>query len=333
MTDLTTSYLGLTLRSPLVASCSPLTGEIESLRRMEEAGIGAVVLPSLYEEEIVAAELEIDRVLDTGAESYPEALNYFPDLQDYDVGPEGHLRLVEDAKAKLSVPVIASVNATSPGGWTGYARQLEDAGADAIELNVYRVAADPQRSGAEVEQDYIDIVTEVRASLRVPLAVKIGPFFSSMAHMAYRVVAAGADGLVLFNRFYQPDLNLETLMVEPRVELSDSRDLRLPLRWIAILHGQLRASLAATSGVHTSADVAKVLLVGADVAMMTAALLRNGPGHVAVLERELLAWMTEREYDSVAQLRGSASQRGAENPSAFERSQYIKALTTYAARH
>jgi dihydroorotate dehydrogenase (fumarate) len=333
VTDLTTFYLGLQLRSPLVASCSPITGEIDSLQRLEEAGIGAVVLPSLYEEEIVAAELELDRVLDTGAESYPEALTYFPDLQDYDVGPEGHLRLVEDAKAKLAVPVIASVNASSPGGWTGYARQLEDAGADAIELNIYRVAADPARSGAEVEQDYIDIVTEVRAALRVPLAVKIGPFFSSMAHMANRVVAAGADGLVLFNRFYQPDLNLETLMVEPRVELSDSRDLRLPLRWIAILHGQVRASIAATSGVHTAADVAKVLLVGADVAMMTAALLRNGPGHVAVLERELLAWMAEREYDSVAQLRGSASQRGAENPSAFERSQYIKALTTYAARH
>lgn len=333
MTDLTTTYLGLKLRSPLVASCSPITGEIDTLQRLEEAGIGAVVLPSLYEEEIIAAELELDRVLDAGAESFPEALNYFPDMQDYDVGPEGHLRLVEDAKAKLAVPVIASVNASSPGGWTGYARQLEDAGADAIELNIYRVAADPERTGAEVEQDYVDIVTEVRAAIRVPLAVKIGPFFSSMAHMAKQVVAAGADGLVLFNRFYQPDLNLETLAAEPRVELSDSRDLRLPLRWIAILHGQVSASLAATSGVHTAADVEKVLLVGADVAMMTAALLRNGPGHVAALERELVAWMVEREYDSVSQLRGSASQRGAENPSAFERSQYMKALTTYAARH
>jgi dihydroorotate dehydrogenase (fumarate) len=332
VTDLRTTYLGLDLRSPLVASAGPLTGDLDSLRRLQDAGTAAVVLPSLFEEQITHDEFEVERVLSTGTESFAEALDYFPDLDDYNTGPESYLGLVEEAKRVLEIPVIASLNGVSSGGWTDYARLLQSAGADAIELNVYFVATDPAVTAPEVEERYIDLVASVRKTIRIPLAVKIGPFFSSMANMAVRLVDAGADGLVLFNRFYQPDIDLETMYVAPSLALSSSHELRLPLRWIAILHGVVEASLAATTGVHTSKEVAKVLLAGADVAMMTSALLRAGPEHVADVEAGLVAWMAEKEYESVSQLRGSMSQRSVPDPAAFERANYMKVLTTFTSR-
>ena len=329
--DLRSRYLGLELRSPLVASSSPLTGRLESLKRVEAAGAGAVVLPSLFEELISHESLELDRVLSTGAESSPEAGGYFPELPGYETGPESYLALVEQAKAELEVPVIASLNGSSTGGWIRYARLLEQAGADALELNVYRVAADASVSGAEVERGYVELVSAVRDAVDLPLAVKIGPFFSALANMAQQLAAAGAAGLVLFNRFYQPDLDLETLDVTPRLVLSTSEELRLPLRWIAILHGRIDACLAATTGVHTGEDAAKALLAGADVAMMTSALLRHGPEHLAQVERWLVRWLDEREYESVQQLRGSVSHAAATDPEAFERANYMKELASFSS--
>lgn len=331
MADLGTRYLGLELRSPLVASASPLTGDLDGLKRLEAAGAGAVVLPSLFEEQIFHESLEVDRVLATGAESFPEALSYFPELADYDTGPGSYLALIERAKAELAVPVIASLNGSSTGGWVRHARLLAEAGADALELNVYRVAADPDVAGAEVERGYLELVSAVRDAVALPLAVKVGPFFSAPANMARGLVAAGADGLVLFNRFYQPDLDLETLDVTPHLVLSTSEELRLPLRWIAILHGRIDACLAATTGIHTGQDAAKALLAGADVAMMTSALLRNGPEHLASVEAELVAWLDEHEYESVDQLRGSVSQVASADPEAFERANYMRELASFSS--
>lgn len=332
MTDLSTRYLGLELRSPLVASASPLTGELEGLRRVERAGAGAVVLPSLFEEQLEHDALELDRMLSTGAESFPEALSYFPELEGYDTGPDSYLEMVRAAKAELAIPVIASLNGESPGGWVRFARLIEDAGADALELNVYHVAADPHESAADVERRYCELVAHVRAAVRLPLAVKIGPYFSALPHTARALVQAGADGLVLFNRFYQPDLDLETLDVTPHLVLSNSGELRLPLRWIAILHGEVHASLALTTGVHTAQDALKALLAGADVAMMTSALLIHGPEWLARVEAGMLEWLEEHEYASVAQLRGSVSRRAAANPSAFERVNYMKELASFSSR-
>ena len=330
MTDLRTTYLGMTLRSPLVASASPLTGHLDSLLALEEAGAAAVVLPSLFEEEVELDSLRLHDQLETGALSFPEATSFFPSLEFGSIGPEGHLKLVLAAKDLLRIPVIASINGTTPSGWVRYARILAEAGADAIELNLYAVAADPDRSGAEVEAGYLDVVRRVRAAVQVPLAVKLSPFFSSTAHFARRVVDAGADGLVLFNRFYQPDIDLETLDVLPRVALSDPHELRLPLRWIAILHPQLPGtSLAATTGVHSGTDAVKALLVGADVVMTTAALLRHGPAYLARMEAEVAGWLAEREYISVRQLQGSVSHRGAADPEAFERANYLRTLASY----
>ena len=331
MTDLTTRYLGLTLRSPLVASASPLTGDIDMLRALEAAGAAAVVLPSLFEEQLSHEALQVHGMLEAGADSHPEAAGYLPDLQDYNTGPTRYLRLIEQARSKLEIPVIASLNGVTPGGWTRYARLLSDAGAEAIELNIYRVVADMDASPRAVEQEECELVAAVKAATSVPVAVKLGPFFTAFAHFPGELVAAGADGLVLFNRFYQPDIDLADLTVEPRLVLSESEELRLPLRWIAILHGRLQASLAATTGIHTAADVAKALLAGADVTMMTSALLRNGPDHLGVVTKDLVAWMAERDYESVDQLRGSVSQRASADPSAFERANYMKTLTSYSS--
>ncbi|MBK9178236.1 MAG: dihydroorotate dehydrogenase-like protein [Acidimicrobiales bacterium] len=331
MTDLRTSYLGLDLRSPIVASASPLTGDLDVLARLEAAGAAAVVLPSLFEEQVEHDLFELQRVLDTGAQSFTEASDFFPELDVYNTGPERYLTLVERAKERLSVPVIASLNGTTAGGWIRYAHLLQNAGADALELNLYVMAADPAVPASAVEETELELVAAVSSSVDVPVAVKLGPFYSSLPNFATRVVGAGARGLVLFNRFYQPDLDLERLEVAPRVALSTSEELRLPLRWIGVLHGHVDASLAATTGIHTGYDAAKLLLAGADVVMLASALLRNGPEHVGRVEATLLEWMATHEYESVGQLRGSVSQRAVADPSAYLRANYLQTLASYSS--
>jgi len=326
MPDLRTRYLGLPLRSPLVASSSPLTGRLGTLRQLEDAGAAAVVLPSLFEEQLTTESLEIDRLLEAGAGSFGEALDYFPDLDDYDTGPGRSLELVREAKKALGIPVIASLNGTTPGGWLEHAKLLEEAGADALELNLYHVAADPEDDAGRLEGRLREVVVAVRREVGLPIAVKLSPFFTALAHTARELVRAGADGLVLFNRFYQPDVDLETLEVVPRLALSSSHELRLPMRWIAILRGRVDASLAATSGVHTRDDAVKVLLAGADAVMLASALLEHGPEHLRALEQGISEWMTEREYESVEQLKGSMSQGAVADPAAFERANYVRTL-------
>ena len=330
--DLRTRYLGLDLRSPLVASASPLTGELATARRIEAAGAAAIVLPSLFEEEILNEEIQLTRSLEAGTEQFAEALSYFPAIDDVPGVGDRYLSRLERMKAELSIPVIGSLNATTTGGWVSYARRIQNAGADALELNLYHVVADPAVSAAAREETDLELIAQVRAAVTIPLAVKLSPFYTAMAGFAARARAAGADGLVLFNRFYQPDLDLDSLEVVARVDLSHPDDLRLPLRWIAILRPQLgdEVALAATSGVHTGADAVKALMVGADIAMMTSALLRHGPEHVATVESELMAWLEEREYESVTQLRGSATQASVEDPSAFERGNYMAALRSWS---
>ncbi|MBL8861115.1 MAG: dihydroorotate dehydrogenase-like protein [Planctomycetes bacterium] len=328
--DLSTRYLGFSLRSPLVASASPLTGDLEVLRRLEDLGVGAVVLPSLFEEQIEHEEAELLRLAEVGAHSYGEALDYFPKLQHYNSGPDAYLAKIAEARRALSIPVVASLNGASRGGWVHYARRMEEAGASALELNVYWVPVHPAESGAEVEQRYLDLVSAVRAAVRIPLAVKTACVFSSPAHMALRLEAAGADGLVLFNRLLRPDLDLEKLELVPRLELSESPESRLPLLWIGVLREHVRLTLAATSGVHSASDALKLLLVGADVVMATSSLLRHGPGHARTLLEGLSAWMREREYTSVAQLRGSMSRANCPDPTAYERANYMRTLVNYA---
>jgi dihydroorotate dehydrogenase (fumarate) len=330
--DLRTRYLGLDLRSPIVASSSPLTGEIASARLLEEAGAAAIVLPSLFEEEILNEEIELNRSLEAGTEQFAEALDYFPRIDTYTSTGDQYLARLERTRAALTIPVIASLNATTRGGWVRYARLVQDSGADALELNLYRVAADARMTAADREATDLELIAAVRAAVTIPLAVKVSPYYSAFASFAANVKAAGADGLVMFNRFYQPDLDLDSLDIVNRVELSRPWELRLPLRWIAILHPQLGAgiSLAATSGVHSGTDAVKGLLVGADVVMMTSALLRNGPAHVRTVEAELVAWLTEHEYESVTQIRGSASQGAVEDPSAYERANYMATLHSWS---
>ena len=331
MTDLSSRYLGLTLRAPVVASASPMTKDDRALRALDDAGVGAVVLPSLFEEQLELEELAIDNMLQTGADAFAEAQTFFPELDDYNTGPDRYLTHLEQTKDALSVPVIASLNGVSLGGWLRYAHLLEQAGADAIELNVYRVAAHPEVSGAAVEQETLELVAAVSGAVGVPVAVKLSPYFSSLANFGCLLEDVGANGLVLFNRFYQPDLDLDTLEPTPRLVLSTSDELRLPLRWIGLLRGCLDLSLAATTGVHTSDDVAKVLLAGADAAMMTSALLRNGPNHVTTVLDGLRAWMVEREYDSVEQLKGSAAAATGPDPEAYERANYVTTLASYSS--
>lgn len=329
--DLRTRYLGLELKSPLLASASPLTGELGSLEHLEAAGAAAVVLPSLFEEQLEHEELQVARLVEFGAESHAEASGYFPDLDDYNTGPDSYLELVRAAKARLGIPVIASLNGQSLGGWARFARRIEEAGADALELNIYHVPVDPDVSGQEVEQRYVDIVSAVRRELRIPLAVKIAPVFSSLPHVARRLVGAGADGLVLFNRLLNPDLDLERLAVVPRLELSTSAEIRTPLQWIGILRGRVEASLCASGGVHTPLDLAKLLLVGADAVMTTSALLRRGPQHLTALLSELQAWMGEYDYDSVSQLQGSMSRDHCPTPAGYERQNYMRALLSFTS--
>lgn len=335
MTDLAARYLGLDLRTPVVASASPLNGELETAKLVEEAGAAAIVMPSLFEEEVLHEEIELNRSLGAGTEHFAEALDYFPDVDAFANAGDRYLAKVEALKAQSGVPVIASLNATSAGGWVRHASLIEQAGADALEVNLYHVAADPRRDAADMEAADLDVVRAVRGAVAIPVAVKLSPYYSAMANFAASVVQAGGDGLVLFNRFYQPDLDLENLEVVSRVELSHPGELRLPLRWIAILRPQLgpRVSIAATSGVHSGTDVVKALMAGADVAMLTSAVLRHGPGHFGVVEHELVAWLAEHDYESVAQLRGSATQATSGDPSAFERANYLQVLHSWAAPH
>ena len=329
--DLRSRYLGLALRNPIVASASPLTGNIDSLKRLEAAGVAAVVLPSLFEEQIEHEEMATHNLMLSGTEMSPEAHGFFPEMQNYRTGPENYLKLISDAKQAIAVPVIASLNGHTPGGWTQFAKQLEQAGADAVELNIYNVATGLDDRSAEIEQRYIDLVASIKSDVKIPIAVKVSPYFSAMANMASRLVKAGASGLVLFNRFLQPDILLDELEVSPHLVLSTSDELRLALRWIAILRGRVPASLAATGGAHTPDDVLKLLLAGADCVMVASSLLRKGPGHVAALISGVEKWMNEREYVSVEQMKGSLSQQSCPDPAAFERANYMKALISYTS--
>jgi dihydroorotate dehydrogenase (fumarate) len=331
--DLRTRYLGLDLHSPIVASAAPLNGEPAMARRLERAGAAAIVLPSLFEEEILHEEIQLSGSLEAGAEQFAEALDYFPNVGAFAGAADRYLDGLARLKAQSTVPIIASLNAGTGGGWVRYARLIQDAGADALELNLYRVAADPRRSAAEMEAADLGLIASVRAAVTIPFAAKLSPFYTALANHATAVVQAGADGLVLFNRFYQPDLDLDTLDVVPRLELSHSWEMRLPVRWIAIMRPCLGpgVSLAASSGAQAGTDVVKGLMVGADVVMMTSALLRHGPEHIATVEADLRAWMTDHEYGSVDQLRGSASQATAQDPSAFERANYMQTLRSWVA--
>jgi dihydroorotate dehydrogenase (fumarate) len=335
MGRLSTTYLGLDLRTPLVASAGPLTGRPAQAERMQDCGASAIVLPSLFEEEITRQDTDLLLALEAGSEHFAEALDYFPDFtkQAFESAADRYLSVVHEMKRRLSVPVIGSLNGTSPGGWVRYAKLIQEAGADALELNLYRVAADPSRSAADVEGDDLSVIASVAEALSIPLAVKIAPYYTSLAHFAAAVVDAGADGLVLMNRFYQPDLDPDTREVVSRLELSRPWELRLPLRWTAILRAQLRrrASLAVTTGVWSGADAAKALLVGADVAMMTSAALANGPEHFCAVERELMDWLDTNEYIDVEELRGSASYASADDPGGFERANYLRLLHSWTA--
>jgi dihydroorotate dehydrogenase (fumarate) len=331
--NLSTRYLGLELKNPLVAAASPMTSEIESLQRLEEAGIAAVVLPSLFEEQIEHDQWAIHQMHEYQSESFAESLDYFPQLDTYNTGPDSYLEKIRHAKEAVRVPVIASLNGYTSGGWTRYAKMFEDAGADALELNIFIVPTDPATASSEVEKQYLDLVSSVRESIGIPLAIKTGPFFSSLPDMARRFVDAGANGLVLFNRYLEPDIDLDSLEVVPHLQLSTSEELHLPLRWIAILAERVDASLAATSGFHQHQDVLKALLAGANVAMMASALLKYGPQQIRRILEDLESWLDERGYESVQQLTGSVSWKNCTDPHAYERANYMKALVCYSGKH
>lgn len=327
--DLSTTYMGLKLKNPLVASASPLSENIDNFRRLEDAGIAAIVNHSLFEEQITRELYELNYHLTQGTESFAESLTYFPQPTDYILGPEEYLSHIRKAKKAVGIPVIGSLNSHSDGGWVKYAKHIQEAGADALELNIYFLPTDPYVSSDQVEEVYLNILKSVKSKISIPVAVKIGPFFSAMANMARRLDTAGADALVLFNRFYQPDIDLENLAVVPNVLLSTPQAMRLPLRWIAILHGHLKANLAATGGIHEAEDVIKMLMAGADVTMLCSTLLKNGIGQVHHILNEMETWMKEHDYESVKQMQGSMSQKSCENPEAFERANYVRALHSF----
>jgi dihydroorotate dehydrogenase (fumarate) len=328
--DLSTKYLGLKLKNPLVPSSSPLTRNLSSLKRLEDSGAAAIVLYSLFEEQITMESQNLNHYLTQGIESFPEALTYFPEASEYESGPDEYMEHISGAKKSLGIPIIASLNGVSTGGWIKFARNLQEAGADALELNVYYIPTDPNLSGGEVEQIYIDILKDVKEAVTIPVAMKLSPYFSAMSNMARRLVEAGADGLVLFNRFYQPDFDIENLEVVPHLLLSTSSELRLPLRWIAILYDRVEADLALTTGVHTVEDVLKGLMAGANVTMMASELLRNGVGRLNEILVDLERWLDEYEYESLNQLQGSLSQANCAEPAAFERANYMRVLSSYA---
>lgn len=331
MTDLTTTYLGLQLKNPLVASASPLSKKIDVARAFEDAGVSAIVMYSLFEEQIIHESLELDHYLTRGTDSFAEAMSYLPDGGMYSVGPEKYLNQVAGLKKALNIPVIGSLNGVSKGGWTRYAKQIEEAGADALELNLYFVSTDPDLTAQELETAQVELVSEVKASIKIPLAVKLSPFVTSLPNFAKRIVEAGADGLVLFNRFYQPDFDLDELDIVHNLDLSTSADLRLPLRWISILYGKLNVDFALTSGVHTYKDVLKSMMAGAKISMMASHLLHNSEKVIPTILRELEDWMKEREYESIQQMQGSMSQKSVKEPAAFERANYMKVLNSFKA--
>lgn len=332
MIDLTTTYMGLSLKNPLVPSASPLSKSVDTLKRLEDHGAAAVVLYSLFEEQIEHESLELNHYLTYGAESYAEATSYFPDLGHYNLGPDQYLNHIRKAKAALDVPVIASLNGVSKGGWTRYAKLMEEAGADGIELNVYHVPTDPFINSGAVQQMYLDLVREVKSTVKIPVAVKMMHFFSSIPYMAAQLDHAGADALVIFNRFYQPDLDLENLEVVANLTLSSPYELRLRLRWAAILFGQIKADLALTGGVHSAEDVVKSMMVGAKVAQMASVLLHNGVHYLSDILVDLHRWLETHEYDSIKQMQGSMSMRNVGNPAAFERANYMKVLQSYEVK-
>jgi dihydroorotate dehydrogenase (fumarate) len=327
--DLSTTYLGLKLKNPIVASASPLSRSMDSMRRLEDAGASAIVMHSLFEEQITHEADSLEHYKSAGTESNAEALSYFPDTGDYYFAPEEYLELVAKASNKLEIPVIASMNGITPGGWTSYAKKMAEAGASALELNVYYIPTDVTMSGADAENRYSDVLKQVRGAVKIPIAVKLSPFFSSIPNVAQRLVNEGANGLVLFNRFYQPDIDLEELDVKPGVELSTSYANRVPMRWIGILFGKIKASLAATSGVHTAEDVLKLTMAGADVTMMCSALLMHGSEYISKVLKDVERWMQEHEYESIGQMKGSLSHKSIADPSAYERANYMKAVNRY----
>jgi dihydroorotate dehydrogenase (fumarate) len=329
MIDLTTNYLGLKLKHPVVPSASPLSDSLDKIKRLEDAGASAVVMYSLFEEQIVGESHLLDHYLSYGAESFAEALDYFPEMDSYNVGPHAYLDLIRRSKESVQIPIIGSLNGVSTGGWVEYARMIQEAGADALELNIYYIPTDPALTGAEVEQMYLDVVHDVKANISIPLAVKVGPYFSSFANMAMRLAKAGADGLVIFNRFYQPDLDLERLEVVPNLTLSSAWELRTPIRWVSILYGRVPVDFAVTRGVHSYEDVLKGVMAGANVTMMASELLRNGVGRIGLIVQEVARWLEEHEYHSLKQARGSMSQQNVAEPAAFERANYMKVLQSW----
>jgi dihydroorotate dehydrogenase (fumarate) len=329
MTDLSTTYLGLRLKNPLVASASPLSKRLDRARKLEESGISAIVMYSLFEEQIIHESLELDHYLNRGSDSFAEALSYLPDGGMYGISPERYLNQLGGLKKALQIPVIGSLNGVSKGGWTSYARKIEEAGADALELNLYYIPTDLDMTSNDIEDTQVELVAEVKSAITIPLAVKISPFVTSIPNFVKRLVEAGADGLVLFNRFYQPDFDLDELEIIHSLDLSTSAEMRLPLRWISILHGRVEADFALTSGVHTYTDVLKAMMAGAKVAMMASNLLHNGEQAVGPILSDLEAWMKEHEYESIQQMQGSMSQKSVKEPAAFERANYMKVLGSF----
>ncbi len=327
--NLSTNYLGFKLRTPLVPSASPLSENSDNIKRMEDAGAAAIVFHSLFEEQLRRDHHDLNYYLEQGTESYPESLSFFPRRDEFKVGPETYLEHIAAAKAAVRIPIIGSLNGTTFGGWMKYAHEIEQAGADALELNIYSVPSDPARSAAEIENDYLTIVASIKAQVKIPVAVKLSPYFTNFAQFARRLDSQGANALVLFNRFYQPDIELETLDISPNILLSTPMAMRLPMRWIALLYGRIGANLAATSGIHRASDALKMLMAGADVTMLCSILLRRGIDHLKVIEHEMRQWMEDHDYESVAQLKGSMSQKNCPDPAAFERAQYMRGLATY----
>jgi dihydroorotate dehydrogenase (fumarate) len=327
--DLTTTYMGLKLKHPVVPSASPLSRDLGCIRRLEDAGASAVVMYSLFEEQIEEESLRIDHYLNYGAESYNEALNYFPDRSTYNLGPDEYINLIAKARQAVDIPIIGSLNGVSIGGWTDYARKIEEAGANALELNIYNISTDPHMTGAQVEQLYLELLRDVKQSISIPVALKLSPYFSSMANMAYQFADGGADALVLFNRFYQPDFDLENLEVVPNLVLSESDELRLPLRWVAILYGRIPVDFAITSGVHTYEDALKGMMAGAKVTMVASELFQRGLRRISEIVTGMAGWMIEHEYESIVQMQGSMSQKNVDEPSAFERANYRKTLQSW----
>jgi dihydroorotate dehydrogenase (fumarate) len=331
--DLTTKYMGLDLKNPMIASASPLSQKGSDIRKLQDAGASAIVMFSIFEEQIHHDQEALNHLLTAGSESFAESLSYFPDVGEYNVGVDQYIDLIREAVEAAEIPIIGSLNGVSNRGWIEYAKRMEDAGVRAVELNIYYIPTDPALDGSRVEAMYVDVVQAVKQAVSIPVAVKLSPFFSATANMAHRLAEAGADALVLFNRFYQPDFNLETMEVEPNLVLSTPDEMRLPLRWIAILCGRVKASLAATTGVHSGTDAAKYVLAGADAVMTTSALLKNGVGQLTTMLDELAAFMDKKGYESLTQMKGAMSQKAVADPAAFERANYIKALEDYKARY